>query len=550
MRTREHTKSLFVRPLIFQEGITYLVLAPLVTFLCLKVSEGFRENFLEGLLYIVSFQMVISLPLGAWVKYHFVRPVIELMEEEKQDPKDLHYALRSASILPFVESATIFIRWSIMVWCSVALPLYLRSHITFADLIFAGSILCMTGLSATAFYFLASENSLSSFYEGCSMKGALNDEARCVRISLNKKLFIIILAISIPPIGYLISTIYLSIYTGIRLETLQLGFFLILTQTVITTLLNSFLLMKKLTHSVGSMSLMLKDMAKGKGDLTKRLKVTGIDEVGELARWFNEFVEDLQEIIGRMRETSLQLHQAIEEVSSGSQGLSQATQEQSSSVEQISASIEEMNATIKNNADLIREGKDTSQAITKLIDRNKEVFSQLMKAIDEISHDSRKIGDIVVTVNEVAFQTNLLALNAAVEAARAGEHGKGFAVVAKEVRALAQRSADAAKEIHDLIDMTVGRIKTGDEMMKKTSDSLEEIMSRLEFFFGMMDVINAASIEQTQNISELSQAITQIDSSTQHNASTVEELAGTLDNLRIEATVLAKNVKQFKTSRE
>jgi methyl-accepting chemotaxis protein len=238
----------------------------------------------------------------------------------------------------------------------------------------------------------------------------------------------------------------------------------------------------------------------------------------------------------------------VEEVSTGSQELSEATQEQSASVEQVSASIEEMNATVHNNAELINEGRDTSNAITKLIDQSKSVFSELMKAIQGVSQDSRKIGDIVVTVNEVAFHTNLLALNASVEAARAGEHGKGFAVVAGEVRSLAQRSAEAAREIKNLIEGTVSRIKNGDEMMQKTSASLEELMSRMEFFFRMMEVISTSSAEQTQNIGELNRAITQIDSSTQHNASTVQQLTSTLDNLRTMATELAEDVVKFKVS--
>ncbi|MCG6534520.1 MAG: methyl-accepting chemotaxis protein, partial [Syntrophales bacterium LBB04] len=245
---------------------------------------------------------------------------------------------------------------------------------------------------------------------------------------------------------------------------------------------------------------------------------------------------------------SLQLHRAIEEVSEGPQDLAQATQEQVAPIEELAASIEEMNGTIQNNADLMHEGQDSTNTSTKLIEHSKLVFSDLTKAIQGISLDSKKIGDIVMTVNEVAFHTNLLALNASVEAARAGEHGKGFAVVAGEVRSLAQRSAGAASEIKALIEGTVGRIKNGDEMMKKTSSSLEELMSRMEFFFRMMEVIGTSSTEQTQNIGELSHVISQIDESNQHNASTVEELASTLDNLRTAATVLAEDVQKFKIS--
>jgi len=270
--------------------------------------------------------------------------------------------------------------------------------------------------------------------------------------------------------------------------------------------------------------------------------------VGKLANWFNDFMDNLETIIGHVRETTLQLHETVENVSAGSLGLSQATQEQAAAIEQISASIEEMNGTIRHNADLAREGYGASESITKLIDHSREIFAQLMKSIAEISQDSQKIGDIVVTVNEVAFHTNLLALNASVEAARAGEHGKGFAVVAGEVRGLAQRSAQAASEIKVLIEGTVDRIKNGDEMMVKTSSSLEELMSHMESFFQMIEVISTSSVEQAQNVGELSKSIMQIDGSTQQNASTVEELASTMENLKTVAALLADDVRKFKTS--
>jgi methyl-accepting chemotaxis protein len=259
-------------------------------------------------------------------------------------------------------------------------------------------------------------------------------------------------------------------------------------------------------------------------------------------------MDDQEKIILHVRDTSLQLHESIEQVSAGSQGLSQATQEQAASVEEISASIEEMNGSVLHNTDLIQEGHETSNAITKLVDHTKKVFSTLLSAINEISQDSRKIGDIVTTVNDVAFHTNLLALNASVEAARAGEHGKGFAVVAEEVRSLAQRSAVAANEIKALIGSTVSRIKNGDEMMNRMSLSLEDLMKHMEVFFGMMETISISSREQAQNIGELGRAISQMDASTQNNASTVEELASTLDNLRAAAAVLAEDVRKFKIS--
>lgn len=547
MNMNRQTKILFLRPFIFQEMITYIVLVPNVLFFFLKISEGVRNHIPEVITHLLI-QTVFSVMLGAWVKYYFVSPAIKLMEKEQVKGEEVRHALRFASILPFAEAVIIYIRWACIGWGSVVVPLYLKGIISFEFLIFGGNILGMTGVSAMATYYMVSENSLSSFYQKYSSNGFLDKDTNVFGLSLNKKLLANILLIALPPIGNLIGIIYLSIFTRLDLASIQFGLFLILLQTVIMTFLNGFLLMIGLTQSVGRMSHMLKDMAKGKGDLTKRLKVNQLDEVGELAFWFNQFIDDLDKIIGHVRDTSLQLQESINQVNMGSQGLSQATQEQAASIEEISASVEEMHGSVKHNAEFIKEGQDTSQMVTKLIVQSREIFSSLIKAMVEISKDSNKIGDVVGTVNDVAFHTNLLALNASVEAARAGEHGKGFAVVAGEVRSLAQRSAEAAREIKNLIEGTVTRIKNGDEMMQKTSSSMEELMSRMEFFFRMMETISTSSTEQTQNIGELSRAITQIDTSTRMNASTVEELANTMDNMRTMAEVLAEDVQKFKIS--
>ena len=173
--------------------------------------------------------------------------------------------------------------------------------------------------------------------------------------------------------------------TNLGIDSLHLAFIVVLCETAVVTVLCGFLLMRSLSLSIGKMSFMFKDMAKGQGDLTRRLHVTGLNEVGELAFWFNEFMNDLEQIVGHVRETSLELHYTIEDVNTGSQGLSQATQEQAATVEQISASIDEMNSSVKSNSELINEGKESSSAVTELIDQNKQVFADLMSAVREIS---------------------------------------------------------------------------------------------------------------------------------------------------------------------
>ncbi|HNY64204.1 MAG TPA: methyl-accepting chemotaxis protein [Deltaproteobacteria bacterium] len=546
---KEQTKKLFFQPFNRQELVSVAILIPTVFFLFDNAAPGFRENILEAALY-ASLAGLVGCILGMLAKYLYVKPAIEIMEQESPSRDEVLRALRSVSLMPLIEAVTVFIRWAVLATIICIGPFYVKGYIDTNTAIFGMNCLIMNALAFIPYNYLASENSLVQFYTRCNFRGILDDQDRSklFRMDITSKLLFTVLFIVISPIGNLLGLIYQSINSGVNLEHVQFGFFLIVFETVAMTLLNAWLLMKTLKLSVGKMSFMLQDMAKGQGDLTKRLEVTGINEVGELAFWFNTFMEDIEQIVAHVRESSLELHHSIEGVSAGSQGLSQATQEQAASVEEITASIEELNGTVRQNADLIREGQEASNAITRLINQNKQVFGALMTATQEISQDSQKIGDIVSTVNEVAFHTNLLALNASVEAARAGEHGKGFAVVAGEVRSLAQRSAEAAREIKSLIEGTVDKIMLGDEVMKKTTQSMEDLMGRMESFFSMMEVISTSSMEQTQNIGELGRAITQIDASTQSNASTVEELASTLDNLRTVATILAEDVQKFKTS--
>ncbi|MFY9397612.1 MAG: methyl-accepting chemotaxis protein [Desulfomonilia bacterium] len=538
---------LFLQPLMLQEIAIVAILIPIVVFFFRFISEDVTNNF-GPVAVAVAIAAGWGLCLGIMTKYLLVRPAIEAAEQEHCTPAEMEKALRSLAKLPLAEAVMSFARFGIFGNLIGAWPLYLLGHIPYIDLLFAINSVFMVGLLTMPVVYLLSENSLSSFYQENDLHGLLDGDQGIFRMSISQKTMATMLCIAIPPLELVLSLIFLSMARDIDIANFRMGFYVIILETTLLVFLAGFLLMRNLSVSVGKISMMFKDMAKGRGDLTKRLQVTGFNEAGELAFWFNEFMDDLEGIVGQVRKTSLELHRSIEEVNSGSMNLSQATQEQAASVEEISASIEEMTSSVKNNAQLVGEGRETSRTATRLIDQSKEVFSQLMGAIEEVSKDSRKIGDIVLTVNEVAFHTNLLALNASVEAARAGEHGKGFAVVAGEVRSLAQRSAEAAGEIKALIEGTVDRIRNSDEMVKKTSASLEELMSCMENMFRMIETVNDSSQEQTRSIDELNRAIGQIDDSTQHNASTVEELAGTIDSIRAMAAMLAEEVRKFRIS--
>ncbi|HRC97266.1 MAG TPA: methyl-accepting chemotaxis protein [Deltaproteobacteria bacterium] len=294
----------------------------------------------------------------------------------------------------------------------------------------------------------------------------------------------------------------------------------------------------------------LKDISEGEGDLSSRLLIQSSDETGLLAEQFNIFVDKLETMIKALRNVALQVNNATHEVAAGSQELSQATQEQAAAVEEVAATIEEMTSSIKQNASNAAEGRERVKSMVNMAQSTGEASRELVYRMNEISEASKKIGNIITTVNEVAFQTNLLALNAAVEAARAGEHGKGFAVVAQEVRALAQRSADAARQIKTLIEDTVDKIGAGDEMVKKSRESLDEIIDYIKGLSQSMEEIASVSEEQASGIDELNRAISQIDTTTQKNASTVEELASTSDSLSMESRELAGYVGRFKVSDE
>lgn len=292
----------------------------------------------------------------------------------------------------------------------------------------------------------------------------------------------------------------------------------------------------------------LDGLSSGEGDLTARLVVHSNDEMGELASSFNAFIGRLDEIVTDVKIAARDVSKSSSEVSSNADDLMLSLQELSAAVEIVAQAIQNMTTSIKQNASSAEHGRDRTRSMVKMANSSEESMCSLVSAMEEISRSSKKIGDIISTVNEVAFQTNLLALNAAVEAARAGEHGKGFAIVAEEVRALARRSSAASLEIRKLIEDTVEKIRTGDRMAKSAGKSIAGIISEINDISETIEEFASVSLHQSGSVDDLNKAVFQIDNVTQKNVATIEELAGSAGNMLSAAGRLTGDVDRFKVS--
>jgi methyl-accepting chemotaxis protein len=282
------------------------------------------------------------------------------------------------------------------------------------------------------------------------------------------------------------------------------------------------------------------------GDLTGRIPLNQKDEFGQLAGALNESVEKLEELISNIINLSQCLVQAVQEITAGNENLSQRTSEQASSLEEIASTLEETSASINQNAENSRTAKDISDKTSILAEEGGRIVSDAVVSINEINESSRKIEEIIAIINEIAFQTNLLALNAAVEAARAGEQGRGFAVVAGEVRNLAQRSANAAKEIVGLIKATLQKVDRGTDLSNKSGEALKNIIESIKNVRRYVSEVAAASEEQRQGSVQVNIAVSELDSMTQQNAGLVEETASASEEIANQAQELLSMVEKFK----
>src|SRR5579863_3726682 len=293
----------------------------------------------------------------------------------------------------------------------------------------------------------------------------------------------------------------------------------------------------------------LVDVSSGSGDLTRRLPATGDDEASQIARAFNLFAEKISDILLQIRAISESVSVASAEIAQGNQDLSGRTEHAASSLQETAAALEEIAGTARNSRSEERRVGKLAESASSVATRGGQVVTEVVATMNEITQASTQIANIIGVIDGIAFQTNILALNAAVEAARASEHGRGFAVVAGEVRSLAQRSAQAAKEIKSLIESTIESVSSGSSQVRRAGDTMTEIVSNVSSVASVIGEISVATSEQSTGLGQVNQALSQLDNVTQQNAALVEQSAAAASQLREQAATLAQSVGAFKLAR-
>jgi aerotaxis receptor len=281
------------------------------------------------------------------------------------------------------------------------------------------------------------------------------------------------------------------------------------------------------------------------GDLTQTVPTDRHDEIGTLLRTVNQLNVNLQAIVGDVRREVDGIGAAARDVASGSGDLSQRTEQQAASLQQTAASVEQLDGTVKNNADTARGASTLAEEASRVAADGGQAMNEVTTTMQRIGAASQRIADIIGTIDSIAFQTNILALNAAVEAARAGEHGRGFAVVAAEVRALAQRSAQAAREIKGLIADSGEQVAAGAQTVASAERTMEQIVGSVDRVSKMIAEIAGATAQQSEGIAEVNQAVAALDTTTQQNAALVEQSTAAAGLLNQQAEALTESVQIF-----
>ena len=316
------------------------------------------------------------------------------------------------------------------------------------------------------------------------------------------------------------------------------------TMAVLLSALAAWLITRSVTRPLAATAAAADRMANG--DLSVPVLVEGRDEAADVQQALSRMQQALSGLVGEVRASSESIATASAEIATGNHDLSTRTEQTASNLQQAASSLEQLTGTVGQTADSARTANQLAASASTAAQRGGEVVSQVVTTMNEIQASSRRIADIIGTIDGIAFQTNILALNAAVEAARAGEQGRGFAVVAGEVRSLAQRSAEAAREIKSLIGASVEKVDSGTRLVGEAGGAMEEIVSGVKRVTDVIGEISAATTEQSSGLRQVNEAVAQLDQMTQQNAALVEESAAAAQSAAEQSRRLIGTVSRFK----
>jgi methyl-accepting chemotaxis protein len=289
----------------------------------------------------------------------------------------------------------------------------------------------------------------------------------------------------------------------------------------------------------------MRDIAEGRGDLTRRLTVESNDEIGNLATQFNAFVSRMQETLLDVRRSSASVHDATGHMSQSADELATRTEQAAANLQETSASMEEITSTVNHSADNAQQANQLVLSTAAVAHQGEDAMGQVETTMQDINDSATRISEIITMIDSIAFQTNILALNASVEAARAGEHGRGFAVVAQEVRTLASRSSDASREIRGLIDTSVKHTQSGAELVRNAGSTMREIVASVAKVTDVIGEITAGAKEQSAGIGQINTAVAEMDTMTQQNATMVQESTTAAADMRRHAEHLSGLINSF-----